>query len=81
MQSPLDEGVDVKAADCMGPHYLFVIHALFLLDSFDPRLLKKHRSVNRCFSRGTKGTNNQCDVAVVTLSVCLLKCEMLVSVC
>lgn len=46
-----------------------------------PSSFKKHRSVNRCFSRGTKGTNNQCDVAVVTLSVCLLKCEMLVSVC
>lgn len=68
MQSPLDEGVDVKAADCMGPHYLFVLHALFLLDSFDPRLLK-----NIVQSTG--------DVAVVTLSVCLSKCEMLVPVC
>lgn len=46
-----------------------------------PSSFKKHRSVNRCFFRGTKGSNNQCDVAVVTLSVCLLKCERLVSVC
>lgn len=71
MQSPLYEGVDVKAADCMGPHYLFVLHALFLLDSFDPRLLK---NIARSTAASPEGLKAAITSAMLQLSHFLPVC-------